>query len=127
MMGSMGNALSLALGIAYSRRDLRVIVISGDGAALMSLGTLVLHKYLVKNHQLKNLEHFILDNNCYATTGGQTTASEVVDFSLIGPAKFTKVVKIKKEYSHPTQRVPLSPRQIKRRFKDAISPDSSLK
>jgi phosphonopyruvate decarboxylase len=47
MQGSLGMALAIGLGIAYSRPDLKVLVISGDGACLMSLGTLALHKQLV--------------------------------------------------------------------------------
>jgi len=57
MMGSMGNALGIGLGIAINSKH-KVIVISGDGAALMSLGTMVLHKKL----NPANLKHYILDN-----------------------------------------------------------------
>ena len=76
MQGSMGMALAIGLGIGYIRKDLFVTVISGDGACLMSLGTLALHKKL----KLKNVYHIILDNNCHASTGGQPTCSDSIDF-----------------------------------------------
>lgn len=113
VMGSMGMELGIGLGIAYSRPDLKVIVISGDGAALMSLGTIVLHKKM----GLKNLHHYILDNNCHATTGGQPTCSDAVDFEKLGIN--TKVIKVSGEKGD-APRVPLTPVQIKERFMRAI-------
>lgn len=113
MEGSMGCALGVGLGMAINSKH-KVIVISGDASALMSLGTLALHKKL--NPQ--NLKHYILDNSCHSSTGGQPTCSDVIDFSKIAPN--TVVIKISKEKSD-APRIPLSPKQIKRRFKNAIS------
>lgn len=117
MMGSMGCALGIGLGIALNSKH-KVIVISGDGAALMSLGTLALHKKMNPN----NLMHYILDNGCHSTTGGQPTCSEVVNFSQLAPD--TIVTKVSAEKGD-APRIPLSPKQIKERFKDAISPNNS--
>jgi phosphonopyruvate decarboxylase len=64
MMGSMGNALAIGLGVALNT-DRKVHVINGDASALMSLGTMVTHKKL----NPANLYHYILDNNCHASTG----------------------------------------------------------
>ena len=80
MLGSMGCALGIGLGIAINSKH-KVIVISGDASALMSLGTLVLHKKLNPH----NLKHYILDNNCHSSTGGQPTCSDVIDFSKLAP------------------------------------------
>lgn len=113
MLGSMGNALGIGLGIAINSKH-KVIVISGDAEVLMSLGTLALHKKL----NPKNLEHYILDNNCHSSTGGQPTCSEMIDFSKLAPN--TKVIKISKEKGD-VPRIPLSLKQIVRRFKNAIS------
>ncbi|MBA7466637.1 hypothetical protein ES707_01825 [subsurface metagenome] len=113
MEGSMGCALGVGLGMAINSKH-KVIVISGDASALMSLGTLALHKKL--NPQ--NLKHYILDNSCHSSTGGQPTCSDVIDFSKIAPN--TVVIKISKEKGD-APRIPLSPKQIKRRFKNAIS------
>ncbi len=40
MLGSMGMASSIGLGIALARPDKHVLAIDGDGAVLMNLGTL---------------------------------------------------------------------------------------
>lgn len=117
MEGSMGCALGIGLGIAINSKH-KVIVISGDGAVLMSLGTLALHKKLNPS----NLKHYILDNNCHSSTGGQPTCSDVINFPEIAPN--TVVIKVSKEKGN-APRIPLSPRQIKRRFKNAISSDNS--
>lgn len=113
MLGSMGCALAIGIGIAYARPDKKVVIISGDGAALMSLGTMVLHGHL----GLKNLVHLILDNNCYATTGGQKTASGSIDFREIN--QYTARYKVTKEKGD-APRIPLHPKQIKERFMNAL-------
>lgn len=115
MMGSMGCALGIGLGIALNSHH-KVIVISGDGAVLMSLGTMALHKKL----NPPNLQHYILDNNCNASTGGQPTCSDVIDFSLLAPN--TEIIKVSKEEGD-APRIPLSPKQIMKRFKNEISSD----
>lgn len=115
MEGSMGCALGIGLGIAINSNH-KVIVISGDASALMSLGTLVLHKKLNPN----NLTHYILDNGCHSSTGGQPTCSDSVDFSQLAPN--TIVIKVSKDKGN-SPRIPLSPGQIKRRFKNAIRID----
>ena len=113
MQGSMGCALGIGLGVAINSKH-KVVVISGDAAVLMSLGTLALHRKL----DPKNLKHYILDNECHSSTGGQPTCSGIVDFSKIAPN--TKVIKVSKEKGN-VPRIPLSLKQITRRFKDAIS------
>ena len=113
MEGSMGCALGIGLGIAINSNH-RVIVISGDGAVLMSLGTLVLHKKLNPS----NLKHYILDNNCFSSTGGQKTCSDAVDFERLAPN--TKVIKVSDE-NGDAPRIPLSPKEIKERFQNAIN------
>jgi sulfopyruvate decarboxylase subunit beta len=113
MQGSMGCALAIGLGMAMSS-DNKIIVISGDGAVLMSLGSLVLHKKL----KPPNLEHYILDNNCHSSTGGQLTCSDEIDFSSLAPN--TKVIKISNEKGNAA-RINLSPKEIKERFMKAVS------
>jgi len=115
--GSMGCALGIGLGIAINSKH-NVIVISGDAAVLMSLGTLALHRKL----NPPNLKHYILDNGCHSSTGGQPTCSDVVDFSKIAPN--TTVIKISKEKGDAA-RISLSPKQISKRFKNAISSNRS--
>ena len=67
--GSMGLATSVGLGLALARPELRVIVLDGDGSLLMNLGSLATIGLL----QPANLVVVVMDNEEYATTGGQPT------------------------------------------------------
>ncbi|HMD35914.1 MAG TPA: thiamine pyrophosphate-dependent enzyme [Vicinamibacterales bacterium] len=67
--GSMGLASSLGVGIALAKPDVFVIVLDGDGSLLMNLGSLATIGLL----QPKNLLVIVMDNELYATTGGQAT------------------------------------------------------
>ena len=78
VMGSMGATLGVGIGLALNT-NMDVMVIIGDGEALMGLGTLVLMNKL----KLPNLRLIILDNNSYQSTGGQRTCSDAVDFTKI--------------------------------------------
>ncbi|MFE5772421.1 phosphonopyruvate decarboxylase [Streptomyces sp. NPDC056485] len=69
MQGSMGHAVGLGLGTAINRPGREVVVIDGDGAAVMHLGGLA----LVGERRPPNLTHFVLDNGAYDSTGGQRT------------------------------------------------------
>lgn len=64
---SMGGHASFALGLALARPDQKVVVFDSEGDLLMSLGMLA----TVAEQRPKNFYHFLLDNECYATTGGQ--------------------------------------------------------
>ena len=110
MLGSMGCALGIGIGIAYTRPDLKVNVISGDGAALMGLSTFA----LADNLKLKNLHHWVLDNNCHATTGGQKTCQYNFNQHFN-----TYCLKISSELLD-SPRIPLTPIQIKERFCHAL-------
>jgi thiamine pyrophosphate-dependent acetolactate synthase large subunit-like protein len=67
--GSMGMASSIGLGLALARPDVRVFVLDGDGSLLMNLGSLATIGML----QPSNLVLVVMDNEEYATTGGQPT------------------------------------------------------
>ena len=67
--GSMGLASSIGVGLALARPDLRVLVLDGDGSLLMNLGSLATIGLL----RLPNLVVIVMDNEEYATTGGQPT------------------------------------------------------
>jgi thiamine pyrophosphate-dependent acetolactate synthase large subunit-like protein len=64
---AMGGHASFAFGLALARPDQKVVVFDSEGDLLMSLGVLA----TVAELQPKNFYHFLLDNECYATTGGQ--------------------------------------------------------
>src|SRR6266850_4420736 len=67
--GSMGLASSIGLGLALARPELRVFVLDGDGSLLMNLGSLATIGFL----RPANLVLVVMDNETYATTGGQPT------------------------------------------------------
>src|SRR5215469_11114310 len=64
---AMGGQAGFALGLALARPDKKVILFDSEGDILMSLGMLV----TIAEQQPANFYHFLLDNECYATTGGQ--------------------------------------------------------
>lgn len=109
MQGSMGNALGIGIGLALHNPSRLVRVISGDGATLMSLGTIALFDSL----KLKNLQHFVLDNGCHATTGGQATCSHYAHFGFCFRFYVSDEV-------GDAPRIPLSPKEITERFKYAL-------
>ncbi len=82
MVGSMGCAVSLALGLALARPGRRIIAIDGDGAALMRLGAFS----TVGAERPPNLVQVLLDNGLHESTGGQATASASVDFCALAAA-----------------------------------------
>jgi len=71
MLGSMGMASSIGLGLALARPNRKVISIDGDGAVLMNLGTLA----TIANYAPDNYLLVILDNCAYGSTGCQPTAT----------------------------------------------------
>jgi phosphonopyruvate decarboxylase len=79
MVGSMGCVAPLALGLALSRPDLRVLALDGDGAALMRLGALA----TIGAYAPANLWHLLLDNGAHDSTGGQATVSGRISFAGI--------------------------------------------
>jgi phosphonopyruvate decarboxylase len=82
MVGSMGCVLPLALGLALSRPDLRVVALDGDGAALMRMGAFA----TVGAYGPPNLQHLLLDNGVHDSTGGQATVSPAVSFGDVASA-----------------------------------------
>lgn len=76
LRGSMGLPMSVGLGLALSHPNKTIIVLTGDGNFLMGLGSCTTISYMSPN----NLRIIILDNEAYATTGGQETVSKVVNF-----------------------------------------------
>jgi sulfopyruvate decarboxylase subunit beta len=65
--GAMGQSTAAALGVALSLPGEKVVLFDSEGALLMNLGILA----TISGMQPPNFYHFLLDNECYATTGGQ--------------------------------------------------------
>jgi thiamine pyrophosphate-dependent acetolactate synthase large subunit-like protein len=64
---AMGGHASFAMGLALARPDEKVVLFDSEGDVLMNLGALP----TIAEKDPKNFYHFMLDNECYATTGGQ--------------------------------------------------------
>jgi len=94
MLGSMGLASSIGLGLALARPERRVIVLDGDGSVLMNLGTLA----TIAHHAPENYLLVILDNCCYGSTGSQPTCTHLGTdlFALAEAAGIKNVRKIER-------------------------------
>lgn len=83
LWGGMGGALAMGLGLALARPACRVVVLAGDGEALMGLSSLA----TIAVQKPTNLAILVLDNGSYAETGGQPTATAAgVDLAGIAAA-----------------------------------------
>ncbi|KYK43372.1 hypothetical protein A1D31_18245 [Bradyrhizobium liaoningense] len=80
MLGSMGLAFPIALGVALAQPGRRVFALEGDGSLLMQLGALSTIAAL----KPKNLTMIVMDNGVYQITGAQPTpAAGVADIVAI--------------------------------------------
>jgi phosphonopyruvate decarboxylase len=80
-VGSMGGASGMGLGVALNVSR-PVVVLDGDGAALMKLGSFA----TIGAYAPANLIHVVLDNGVHDSTGGQPTVSSSVDFAGVALA-----------------------------------------
>src|SRR2546423_10769780 len=74
MLGSMGLALPIALGVALAQPKRRVFALEGDGSLLMQMGCLSTIAALTPN----NLCMIVMDNGLYQITGAQPTPAAAV-------------------------------------------------
>ena len=74
LVGGMGHATSVALGVALKKKD-KVICLDGDGSLLMHLGSLTTMGYLNKN-----FIHILFNNKAHESVGGQKVLSNNIDF-----------------------------------------------
>ena len=82
MLGSMGLAIPIGLGVALAQPERRTFVLEGDGSLLMQLGSLG----TVATTAPKNLAIVVFDNQMYQITGSQKTlTASTVD--LVAMAK----------------------------------------
>ena len=141
MIGSMGLASSIGLGIALVKPQKRILVLDGDGNILMNLNSLV----TISSLKPKNIVHIILDNHMHESTGGQPTFStknEILDigkslgyksFSANSKKSLISTLKKIQNYSGPilivvnisvgnykSSRINIKPEEIKNRFMNAL-------
>ena len=141
MIGSMGLASSIGLGIALKNSKKKVYIFDGDGNILMNLGSLV----TIGSLKPKNLVQIIFDNNSHESTGGQPTNSKKIQIDNIAkttnfkvfqantkdelkkifkrikntPGPIFLLVKINKS-STVSKRVSIKPTLIKNRFMNSL-------
>jgi len=72
IVGCMGSASTLALGIALAQPERKIIIVDGDGSLLMQLGSLV----TIAGAAPPNLFHFVFENGVYETSGSQPLPAE---------------------------------------------------
>lgn len=142
MLGSMGLASSIGLGVALTRPGRKTVIFDGDGNLLMNLGSLAMAGGLGP----KNFVHFVFDNEVYGSTGDQPSLSREVRLDRLataagypwvravtepgpleaaarealdadGPAFI--LVKVTRE-SRAVPRIPYSPTDIRDRFRAAL-------
>ena len=141
MIGSMGLASSIGLGVALKNPTKKIFVFDGDGSILMNLGSLTTIAAL----KPKNFIHIIFDNASHESTGGQPTVTskirikniakslnykvfevktknEIENFfrkisSTVGPIML--IVKVQKSII-VSKRIDISPTKIKNRFIDSL-------
>jgi len=82
MVGSMGCASAIGLGLALSCPQRPVVVLDGDGACLMKMGNLA----TIGHYQPRNLIHLVLDNEAYDSTGGQATTASTISLTDVARA-----------------------------------------
>lgn len=143
MIGSMGLASSIGLGIAIARPEQPVAVLDGDGNVLMNLGTLP----MIATAGPKRFFHFVIDNGVYASTGNQATISREAPLEQIAAASgYARVARVREpealerkvaefvdaegpslllvettaESGPPAPRIPFTPEEMTARMRDAV-------
>jgi thiamine pyrophosphate-dependent acetolactate synthase large subunit-like protein len=92
MWGAMGQAAMMGLGLALAQPKRRVLVITGDGEALMGLGALA----TIGVQKPANLTVVVIDNERYGETGMQHThTAHGVDLAGVARACGLKVFELK--------------------------------
>jgi thiamine pyrophosphate-dependent acetolactate synthase large subunit-like protein len=142
LWAAMGMASSTGLGLAMAQPRRRVIVLDGDGAAMMNLGSMV----TVATRRPPNLLWIILENGAFLETGGQPIASlgpadlvgiaracgirqaarasnptalaELLDLSLSQPGPALIVARVERDSVRDLP--PVDPVRVKLRFMDAL-------
>lgn len=71
MVGAMGMAAPVALGVALCKSDRQIVILDGDGSFLMNLGIVS----MIGQQKPNNLIHIVLDNGMHESTGGQRTVA----------------------------------------------------
>ena len=139
MLGALGSATEVGIGLAMELPDRHIYVIDGDGSFFFSPNQL----FDLYHHQLSNLSVICLDNGSWGSTGNQPTlSSQGMNLSAIAnaigiarngqtdsPEKLIEMIQAKNPFIHYLIQagndrtgieIPLKAVQIKNRFMQAI-------
>jgi thiamine pyrophosphate-dependent acetolactate synthase large subunit-like protein len=143
MIGSMGLAAPIGLGLALTKPERRVIIFDGDGNLLMTLGTLA----MIGDLRPPNFLHIVFDNEVYGSTGAQRSATvnvaldalalaagyanvrrvdherdldAAIDASLAANGPAFLLVKVDSAANGTAPRVPHEPEALARRIRAAL-------
>ncbi len=94
MIGSMGLASSIGLGVALKNKKKKTFVLDGDGNILMNLGSLT----TIGTLKPQNLVHIVLDNGIHESTGNQPTHTNKIQLEKIAKAANYVVYKTNKSF-----------------------------
>jgi len=148
MIGSMGMASAIGLGVALAAPSRPTVVFDGDGNLLMSLGILPMigGGPVMGRARPGNLVHVVFDNALYGSTGGQASPSRTVGLHHIARAagyeRATAVAGADELHAavatavagggpsfilarvtgeeQPAPRIPYSPEEIRDRFRSCL-------
>lgn len=94
MVGSMGMASSIGLGVALNKPDTHVVILDGDGSLLLNAGSPI----TIGNHSPSNFTHVVLDNNAYSSCSREPTMSTEFEFEeLAQVAGYEQTYSVSKE------------------------------
>lgn len=82
VVGGMGHASSIALGIAQQKPERKIFCLDGDGSILMHLGAIA----TIGNVNPANLYHIVFNNGSHDSVGGQPTTASNVDLPALARA-----------------------------------------
>jgi thiamine pyrophosphate-dependent acetolactate synthase large subunit-like protein len=109
MQGSMGLAPAIGLGLALGTSR-PVVVVNGDASLLMALGS----THTLRDYGPPNLFHYVLDNGCHESVGGQPCAQLEPSYPGV-----TEVVKVQRAGKPP--RVGLTPPENTLKVKQTLA------
>ena len=143
MIGSMGLASAIGLGLALTRPDRTTVIFDGDGNLLMNFGILA----MVGERAPQRLVHVVFDNEVYGSTGNQLSPSRGVRLDRVAAAagyRTVSAVTAAADVEHAMRavlgddgphfvlvkttaeeadvpRIPYSPAEIRERFRAALN------
>lgn len=75
IVGSMGHAIMIALGIAKAQPERQVVCLDGDGSSIMHMGNMA----IAAQSRCGNLTHIVINNAAHDSVGGQPTVGCDID------------------------------------------------